>query len=176
MKTLLSNEFGQKEPKGFQDITPDEWARYAFANNKEYIITYYKEEAPCITMSHTTLSIRLSYYENKEDKLFRYMNIIFNKGYIEYSSKNTPCISYDNGRIFLGQIDKIGNLGSTLVFYSHKKKNNVRLDEFIREDGVVKEVKQFGTADLNKLWFQAPKHYLEYEHLLDYKKQFEVLS
>ena len=173
---MLSDEFGQKIPKKFQNSTPESWAKYAFENNKEYFITYYKGDKPRVIVHHTLMLIGLSYYDDKHGELSCFMNIWFKKGYIDNSSKKSKFVSYPQGKIFLGQIDRIGNLGSTLLFYSEKKKNNVFLEEFTEEDGKVELIKQYGTGDLSKHWFDAPKHYLDYEYLLDYEKLFKESS
>jgi len=175
LEVLLSNEFGENVPKEFQSITPEEWAKYAFDNNKEYVVTYYKEDKPYITVYNTLLSIRLTYYEDRGGELYRYLSIWFNKGYIDNKLKGEPFIPYDKGKIFLGQIDNKSDFSSMLIFYSQKKKNNVFLEEFLEEDGQTKLIEQYGTADLSKNWFDAPMHYLDYEYLLDYKKLFEDL-
>jgi len=172
LKVLLSNEFDQNVPKEFQNITPDKWARYAFENNKEYIVTYYKAGNPYVTVSNTMVSIRFSYYEYRDRVLKEYMHIWFKKGYIDKTLKNAPFLPFNDGKIFLGQI-KNKSLSSTLIFYPQKKENNVFLEEFIEEDGKTQFIEQYGTADLSKNWFDAPKHYLDYEYLLDYQKLFE---
>ncbi len=172
---ILSDEFGQKIPKEFQNITPQSWAKYAFENNKQYFITYYNEDKPIVIVNHTLMYICLSYYEDKHGELSPFMNICFMKGYIDNSSKKSPFVPYPQGKLFLSQIDRIGGLGSTLLFYSQKKKNNVFHEEFIKENGKVELVEQYGTADLSKHWFNAPKHYLDYEYLLDYKQLFKEL-
>lgn len=175
LRVLLSNEFGQNVPKEFQNITSDQWAQYAFKNNKEYIVTYYKDDKPYVTVTHTLLSIGLSYYIDKEGELFNFLNIWFNRGYLDYKSKDEPFVPYNKGKIFLGQITEKSDLVKKLIFYSEKKKNNVFLEEVIEENRKTVWVEQYGTADLSKNWFDAPKHYLDYEYLFDYQKLFENL-
>lgn len=43
------------------------------------------------------------------------------------------------------------------------------MEEWIEEDGKPTLIELWGTADLSKHWIQAPKHYLDFEYLLDYK-------
>ncbi|MBP2617549.1 hypothetical protein [Chryseobacterium jejuense] len=170
LEVLLSNEFGLKIPEQFSNISPEDWAKYAFENNLEYVITFYKDQKPYATVSNTTLSISIKYYEEKEDGLKIYLNINFMKGHID-----NGFVLYDNNKIFLSQIDRIGGLGQTILFYSQKKKNNVFSEEFTETNGNVELVEQFGTADLSKHWFDTPKHYLDYEALLDYQNLFNEL-
>ena len=172
LEVLLDDEFNGKIPKKFKNITPEEWAKYAFENDKEYFVTYFKDDKPYLTVHHTLLSICLSYYDYKKGVLFRCMHIIFEKGYIDSSTREKDFVPFNNGSIFLGQIDLIGDLGSMLVFNSQKKKNNVLLEEFIEEDGETKLIQQTGTADLSKHWFTAPRHYLDFEYLFDYQNLF----
>lgn len=174
LEVLLSDEFDDRTPKKFRNISPDEWARYAFENNKEYYVTYYKDDKPFVTVHHTMLSITLSYY-HYSGRLSRYMHIYFGKGYIDNTEKKAPWVPYGNGKLFFKQVDMIGELGSMLLFNSQKKTNNVLWEEFVEEDGKVELVEQWGTADLSRHWFDAPKHYMGYEYLLDYQKLFELL-
>ena len=53
------------------------------------------------------------------------------------------------------------------------KKDNTFLEEWIEEDGKPVLVEQWGTADLSKHWFEAPKHFLDFERFLDYKNLLE---
>ncbi|MEJ5048699.1 hypothetical protein WH221_02620 [Chryseobacterium culicis] len=175
LEVLLSNEFGLKVPTQFSNISPEDWAKYAFENNLEYVITFYKDQKPYATVSNTTLSISIKYYEEKENGLKVYLSTNFMKGYIDTGSKDNGFVPYDNNKIFLSQIDRIGGLGQTILFYSQKKKNNVFSEEFTETNGNVELVEQFGTADLSKHWFDTPKNYLDYEALLDYQNLFNQL-
>jgi len=49
------------------------------------------------------------------------------------------------------------------------------LKEFVKENDKTVLIEQFGTADLSKHWFDAPKDYLDYEALLDYQNLFNEL-
>lgn len=175
LEVLLSNEFGLNIPPQFSNISPEDWAKYAFENNLEYVITFYKDQKPYATVSNTTLSISIKYYEEKEHGLKVYLSTNFMKGYIDTGSKDNGFITYENNKIFLSQIDRIGGLGQTILFYSQKKKNNVFSEEFTETNGNVELVEQFGTADLSKHWFETPKDYLDYEALLDYQNLFNEL-
>lgn len=170
LEVLLSNEFGLNIPEQFSNISPEDWAKYAFENNLEYVITFYKNQKPYATVSNTTLSISIKYYEEKEDGLKVYLSTNFMKGHID-----DGFVPYDNNKIFLSQIDRIGGLGQTILFYSQKKKNNVFSEEFTETNGNVELVEQFGTADLSKHWFDIPKDFLDYEALLDYQNLFNEL-
>lgn len=170
LKLLISDEFGKNIPEKILNITPSQWAEYSFENNLPYIITYYKNDRPFVTVSITATSIGLSYFEEKNDKLHIIMGVYFMKGYFE-----KEYIPYNNNKVFLNQISKYGDLASTILFYSHKKKNNVFLEEFKEENGETLLVEQFGTTDLSKHWFDAPQNYIDYERFLDYQKMFDEL-
>lgn len=172
LELLLEDEFGEKIPEEFLNITPDEWAKYSFEKNLPYVVTYYKNNKAFATVSNHRNSVGLSYYEEKENGLNIYMSISFMKGYIDNSSKNNGFIPYDK-KVFFTELSIYGELGKTLLFYSEKKKNNVLLQEFREENGTVEYIEQFGTADLSKHWFDAPKDYLDFERYLDYQKLFE---
>jgi hypothetical protein len=172
---LLTDEFGQRIPKKFQTITPEDWAKYAFDNNKSYYITYYRDEKPFVIVSFSLIAISLSYYEEKEGELFSYMTIWFDRGYLDKTSRKVKFIPFNNNRIFLSQIDKRADLGSGLYFDSQKEKDNVRFDEFVKNNGVTELIEQYGTADLSKNWLDEPKNYLDFEYLFDYEKLFDEL-
>jgi hypothetical protein len=97
--------------------------------------------------------------------------IVFSKGDIVKGDFK----EYSNNKIFLKQISWYGDLGKTLLFYSNKKKDNVFLKEFVKENEKTVLIEQFGTADLSKHWFDTPKDYLDYEVLLDYENLFNQL-
>ena len=174
LELLLEDEFGEKIPKKFENITPDEWAKYSFEKNLPYVVTYYKNDKPFATVSNHRISVGLSYYEEKENGLNIYMSINFMKGYIDNTSKNNGLVPYDK-KVFLSEISICGEFGKTLLFYSQKKKNNVLLQEFREENDKVEYIEQWGTADLSKHRFDAPKHCLDFERFLDYQKLFEEL-
>jgi hypothetical protein len=175
LDVLLTNEFGQRIPKEFKNISPEDWAKYAFENDKIYHITYYKNEKPFVIVTFSYISIWFSYYDERGGELFRYMTIWFDRGYIEKKSKKHIFIPFTDNKIFLSQIDKIDDLGSGLYFNSQKKKDNIRFEEWIENDGVVELVEQIGTADLSKNWFDAPKNYLDFDSLFDYENLFSEI-
>jgi hypothetical protein len=172
---LLTDEFGQKIPKEFQNISPENWAKYAFQNNKEYFITYYRNNKPFVIVDFGYTSIELAYYEERAGELFQYMRIWFGRGYIEKKTQKVEFVPFTNNKIFLCQVDIIGNLGKGLYFDSQKKKNNIRFEECVENDGKVEWIEQTGTADLSKNWFDAPKHYLDYEYLFEYQNLFNEI-
>ncbi|MEK6511152.1 hypothetical protein [Myroides odoratimimus] len=83
---------------------------------------------------------------------------------------------YDKDKVFLSQILWYGNLEKTLLFYSHKQKDNVFLCEWVIEEGKSVNIEQYGTGDLSQHWFRAPEYCLDFEHLLDYQKLFEKFT
>lgn len=169
LEVHLSTEFSQNVPKKFLKYTPDEWARYAFENELEYSINFYKEEKPYCQVTIDSMSIILNFYDN--NILKHNLMIVFSKGDIVKGDFK----GYSNNKIFLKQISWYGDLGKTLLFYSNKKKDNVFLKEFVKENEKTVLIEQFGTADLSKHWFDTPKNYLDYEALLDYQNLFNQL-
>ncbi|NML69647.1 hypothetical protein HHL23_07545 [Chryseobacterium sp. RP-3-3] len=164
LEVHLSTEFSQNVPKDFLKYTPDEWANYAFENELEYTINYYKDEKPYCQVAIDSMTIKFNFYDNN---ILKYnLMIVFSKGEIV----NGDFILFDNK-----QISWYGDLGKTILFYSNKKKNNIFLKEFTKENEKIELIEQFGTADLSKHWFDSPKNYLDYEYLLDYQNLFNQL-
>jgi hypothetical protein len=176
LEVLLSNEFGLKVPEAFKNISPEEWAKYAFINGLEYNIVYYKDNKPYIALSNVRVHIHLSYYEDRGGVLNNYMGIWFKKGYIDKSTEDAGFIPYANGKIFMGQINMYADLAKKLIFNSQKEKDNVFSEEWVEEDGKPRLIEQYGTADLSSHWFDAPEHFLDFEYLIDYQRLFDPIS
>lgn len=173
LKVNLDNAFEGKIPKEFNNITPEEWAKYAFKNNNYYVITYFKDGKAYVSVSNSFYGINYMYFTTKEGNLFNYLNIGYTKGYID--EKTDDFVWLIDDRIFLNEISLIGDIGKSLIFYPNREKDNVFLDEFIEEDGKTYNIEQYGTADLSKHWFDDPKDYLDYERLIDYQALFDSM-
>ncbi|WP_461757357.1 hypothetical protein [Myroides sp. LJL116] len=167
LQVHLSSEFDDNIPKEFISYTPKQWAEYAFKNDKEYTVNYYKEGKPYCEVTFCKMYISFSYYDSLSYKTI--LMTVFSK-YNHFEEK-----AYDKDKVFLSQVSWYGNLGKVLMFYSHKQKDNVYLDQWVIEDGKTVNIEQYGTADLSQHWFRSPQHYLDFDHLLEYQRLFENL-
>lgn len=91
----------EKVPELFRKMSPEEWAKYAFENNKDYSITYFKNNEIYVIISYSQTHICLDFVEEKSDKSINdYLSIQVLKGSYKENNDKTIYIPFKENMIF----------------------------------------------------------------------------
>jgi hypothetical protein len=149
----------------------ENWAKYAFENNKEYFATIYQNDKPIACIDNYFRSINIKFLTYNQGKLFIYLSMFYNKveeiGGEEY-------VKYPDNKMFLRQIN----------LYQENDNQKITNEMLFKDDGIlnvetITETKQpeFNMnyeeketkVNLSHNWIRTPNTHDDYEYLLDYK-------
>ncbi|WP_141673972.1 MULTISPECIES: hypothetical protein [unclassified Gilliamella] len=156
---------------------PKKWAEYAFSslNHQQYYVTIFAGETPLACINNSFYGIDISFLEfNHEGELVKYLWMVYNRYNMDLYFKTNKLINWDDNNLFLSQVEvtkeDIKNKIHNKALFKYSKKllkwtsvlNNKQDGTYKRED---KETK----VNLTGNFIRSPKHYLDYEYLLDYQ-------
>ncbi len=149
----------------------ENWAKYAFENNKEYFATIYQNDKPIACIDNYFRSINIEFLTYNQGKLFIYLSMFYNKvkeiGEEEY-------VKYPDNKMFLRQIN----------LYQEDDNQKITNEMLFKDDGILNvetitetKLPEFNMnyeeketkVNLSHNWIRTPKTHYDYEYLLDYK-------
>ena len=145
----------------------EDWAKYAFDNDKEYYVTFFKDGEPiaCVNNYFRKISVTFLTYNNGE--LFVYLYMIYNK---EKGSYNKDV----DGKIFLRQFelydeDADKRITNKVLFRDNGIMNVETITETKRPEFSMNYEEKETKVNLSHNWTRKPQNYKDYEYLLDYQ-------
>ncbi len=175
---ILRNVFYSKPSKAEKNAfeTPESWAKYAFENDDIYYVTFYKEdETPFVSLSYDDHSFDIRYLEkNEEGELKVYLQTSF----LRYQLERLVDDIYDpfpNNQVFLSNItlytdNRFEKSKKTILFDLGEGLMNVEELIFSKKNETYNRIEKSAEVNLSHNYFNAPKHYLDYEHLFNYRE------
>jgi hypothetical protein len=145
----------------------EDWAKYAFDNDKNYYVTFFKGGEPiaCVFNYFETISIDFLTYHNGE--LFIYLFMVYDKG---KDSHNKDV----DGKIFLRQIelydeDADKRITNKVLFRDNGIMNVETITKTKRPEFRMNYEEKETQVNLSHNWLRKPQNYTDYEYLFDYQ-------
>ena len=149
----------------------ENWAKYAFENNKEYFATIYQNDKPIACINNYFLGITIDFLTYNQGELFKYLSIDYDKveeiGEDEY-------IKYPDNKMFLRQV----------TLFQEDDNQKITNEMLFKDDGILNvetitetKLPEFNMnyeeketkVNLSHNWIRTPITHDDYEYLLDYK-------
>ncbi len=170
----LNQKPSAEESKFLQDS--DEWAKYAFENESQYYVTFYKEEKPFVCLNFKKISINLIFLEyNEQNELVEHLRMVYDRYDIMHWIKTDEYKPHPNNKLFLKQVEVIyenSNQKKTYkaLFIQKKKLMKVSTTQIDKASKSYNNEEKETKVNLSNNFIEPPKHYLDYAHLFDYKE------
>ena len=149
----------------------ENWAKYAFENNKEYFATIYQNDKPIACINNYFLGITIDFLTYNQGELFKYLSIDYDKveeiGEDEY-------IKYPDNKMFLRQVtlfqeDDNQKITNEMLFKDDGILNVETITETKQPEFNMNYEEKETKVNLSHNWIRTPKTHDDYEYLLDYK-------
>lgn len=156
---------------------PEEWAKYAFEKESQYYVTFYNEEGnPFVCVNYSLLDIDITFLEyNNKGELIKHLWMVYDRYNMQSYFKTDELKPHPDNKLFLKQVE---------VYYEDYKEKNTYKALFMQKDNLMKvssikmtkdpqgysKEKKETKVNLSYNFVEPPKHYLDYEHLFDYKE------
>ncbi len=178
---IHENDVTKEEKELLKDA--EAWAKYAFKNNKEYVVTAFDEDnvpVACVNNSLMSLSVEFldQNIENKE--LIKYMDITYDKykwnGLKGKAMKHLPI---ERPELFISHVERYEEtpekkLTTTILFefkneYDIKGKMTIEIDELIRKPTLSGSTTEKETnVKVSNNWVEPPAYYLDFDRFINY--------
>ena len=176
IKKVHYSKPSKKESKAFENA--NSWAKYAFENNGIYCVTFYEDGEPIICIHSDDHSFQLKYLiEDEEGGIRVYLELTFLKFYLDklFDDIFEP---YPNNKVFLNGItiysrNRQETSKKTIIFDLQKGIMNSKEIIYSKTKDIYNRLESSSEVNLSHNYFDAPKNYLDYEHLFDYEKIFK---
>ncbi len=156
---------------------PQEWAKYAFESPEHlmYCVTAFKDGIPIATINNYLKGISVKFLDKDEKgELVGYMRMIYWRYVADLYLKKDIMEYYPNNQLFLKQIDfmidnSLEKSKNMALFNDVKKELFLRSSIFDKKEQIYRREEKTTKVNISHNFVRSPKHYLDYEYLLDYK-------
>ena len=165
-----------KEEKNYLQNS-EKWAEYAFATDKVFYMTVYKDNQVVACISYDMFGITIDFLDFQADKLIVYLTLVYDKYDMDIFFDKDEKVKYENNNLFLSKI----------VSYSFDTNKNTTSEIFFRNNGlatititeIYPDENDWNTQEMDTQvnishnFIRCPDNYLEFEYLLDYQKNIK---
>lgn len=165
-----------KEEKNYLQNS-EKWAEYAFATDKVFYMTVYKDNQVVACISYDMFGITIDFLDFQADKLIVYLTLVYDKYDMDIFFDKDEKVRYENNNLFLSKI----------VSYSFDTNKNTTSEIFFRNNGlatititeIYPDENDWNTQEMDTQvnishnFIRCPDNYLEFEYLLDYQKNIK---
>ncbi|WP_250254727.1 hypothetical protein [Chryseobacterium sp. Marseille-Q3244] len=168
---IIEKKSSKEEKEAAKNV--ENWAKYAFENNKEYHIMIFNDEKPLAYINNNYNDITVEFLTYNGGNLFIYLSLVYDKFNMEISFKEDRDEPFPNNDLFLSQVnsiyeDDLVNIQNELVF---KLSGNTNIFEttFDKKNNKSKTEAKKTKVNVSHNFIRRPQNYKDYEYLLDYK-------
>ena len=168
---IIEKKSSKEEKEAAKNV--ENWAKYAFENNKEYHIMIFNDEKPLAYINNNYNDITVEFLTYNGGNLFIYLSLVYDKFNMEISFKEDRDEPFPNNDLFLSQVnsiyeDDLVNIQNELVF---KLSGNTNIFEttFDKKTNKSKTEAKKTKVNVSHNFIRRPQNYKDYEYLLDYK-------
>ena len=178
---FLNNKPDKKEKDLLKDA--ERWAKYAFDKDKEYFVTAYDfENKPiaCINYLPNSISVKFLDYD-ETNKLESFITIIYSRRYPVEKGKEIEMKPYSKDIVFFKQIERTEeselSKKTEKIIFRFSKESDQKGKMVVKTFEIIRKPKFGGSnsereaeVNLSRNWIPSPSHYLDFDHLLNYKE------
>jgi hypothetical protein len=155
----------------------ESWAKYAFANDKVFYMTIYKNNQVVACISYSSFDISIDFLDFQADKLLVYLSLIYDKYDRKIYFKKDKKIKNPNGDLFLSQIfsysfEENKNTVSDIYFKDKGLAVLTVTEKYLRENDWNTQKVEVKVNTSNN-FIRPPKDYRDFEYLLDYQNNIK---
>jgi len=152
----------------------ENWAKYAFDNEKEYYTTMYQNDKPVASINNYFLGITIDFLTYNQGKLFIYLSMDYQKYDVINQNKDGSYNRYPDNKMFLRQItlfqeDDNQKITNEMLFKDDGILNLETITETKQPEFNMNYEEKETKVNLSHNWIRTPKTHDDYEYLLDYK-------
>lgn len=151
----------------------ENWAKYAFKNNKEYHIVIYKNEKPIAYINNSFYDITVNFIDYQVGELIIYLSMIYYKYNMDIVFKENRNEKFPNKQLFLGQINsyikEVSKEINTELVFKLNGNTNIFITEYDKHTNKSITDAKKTKVKISNNFVKQPENYKDYEYLLDYK-------
>ena len=166
-----------KEEKKYLNSVED-WAKYAFEKDEIYFITVNQNNKPFASIRFTDMHITIDFLEEYGNELIKTLTLVYHRFDLLEYLRNDKKKFYTNNNLFLGEITSYGFIDGnrksiTNIVFGTNDFATITLTEFYPELQDWKTAEQNIKVNTSNNFIRSPKHYKDFEYLLDYQNNIK---
>jgi len=174
--TGLNGKPSKEEKKYLNSV--EDWAKYAFEKDEIYFITINQNNKPFASIRFTDMHITIDFLEEYGNELVTTLTSVYHKFDILQYLRNNYKTFYINNDLFLGEIISYGFIDGTKkavtnIVFGANDFATIALTEFYPELQDWKTAEQNIKVNTSNNFIRSPKHYKDFEYLLDYQNNIK---
>jgi hypothetical protein len=151
----------------------ESWAKYAYDNNKEYHITFFKNEKIIAYINNSFFDITIDLFDFNQGVIFKYLSMTYYKYNMDIVFKENRNEKFPNDELFLGQINNYleneNTKTETKLVFRLNGNANIFINTFDKKISKINTEAKKTKVNITNNFIRCPKEYKDYEYLLDYK-------